>query len=313
MTTVKEEIQALAQSMGFASFGVAKVHTVNEHDKLQNWLDKGYHGEMHYMHKHRDLRKNPQSLLETCRSVLCFADPYYPESLPSRPPQSRPIAKYAMGRDYHKVLKKRLGRIVEDIEKKYPGSQNRICVDSAPIMEHYWAKQSGIGFLGKNSLLISKNAGSYVYLGEILSSVELEADSPSYSQCAECRRCMDACPTQAIVQEGQIDARKCLSYHTIEKKSDYSPIEKDWLQSENTIFGCDICQDVCPFNQRLRQFKVDEYQEKHMEKDIHSFYSDTENNFFKRFAGSPVMRAGREKLNKSIALHQKNNEEKHES
>jgi epoxyqueuosine reductase len=207
------------------------------------WLEKGYHGEMEYLREHLPLKTHPENLLPGVRSVVAVGLNY---NQPNRTVPGRPrIARYALGRDYHKVIRTKLRRLAEWVEANAPGAKCRPCVDSAPIFERDYARLAGLGWFGKNTMLINSKRGSWFFIGILLTTAEFESDAPAVGGCGTCSKCIEACPTGAIVFEDgrwQIDARRCISYLTIEHRGEIA------LQTAGWTFGCDVCQEVCPFN-----------------------------------------------------------------
>ncbi len=238
-----DRIKQMSYKHGFLACGIAKAGNLDfESHQLKNWLDMGYHGEMAYLEKHFEKRTNPTKLVEGAKSILCLAFNYFPEP---RNKTDFKIARYAYGDDYHTVIKEKLFALMADIQNVIPNFAGRAFVDSAPVMERQWAERAGLGWIGKNSLIIRKGVGSYFFLAEIISNLELQADTPETDHCGTCTACIDACPTQAIVQSQVIDSRLCISYQTIEKKEPSTLSVED---SQRWIYGCDICQEVCPWN-----------------------------------------------------------------
>jgi len=236
---LKEELRELAMAQGFQSFGVAEATPPESIGALDEWLAAGRHGTMEYMARNRDLRADPARLLPGVRSVVIVSLNYYQDR-----DEDPKIARYALGRDYHRVFRQRLKPLAKRLTAQ--GHEARICVDSAPILEREYAHRAGLGWFGKNTMLIDSRRGSWFLLGALLTTALLEADSRSVGGCGTCRACIEACPTGAIVfdqDRWQIDARQCISYQTIEKKGDLTVDTHGW------VFGCDVCQEVCPFNQ----------------------------------------------------------------
>ncbi len=232
---------------GFYACGIAAAQALTEHgSNLKSWLRQDFHADMKYMQNHTAKRIDPRLLFPGTKSVISLMYNYYPEkSLPENAPYK--ISRYAYGKDYHKLIKKKLWRIIELLKHKYGDLRARAFVDSAPILERAWAAQSGIGWIGKNTQLISLKNGSYFFLAEILTDLEFAYDQPIHTNyCGDCSRCMDACPTQAIKENKVVDSNNCISYLTIEHKSDISAAFKG--KYDQWIFGCDICQEVCPWN-----------------------------------------------------------------
>jgi epoxyqueuosine reductase len=223
---------------------------------LQSWLDKGYQASMGWMKSPR--RQDVYQILPDVRSVICVALNYYtPQQRPDGPEYAK-ISRYGWGRDYHKVLHKKLKALTRWLEAQDPGIQTRYYADTGPIQDKLWAERSGIGWIAKNSNVISREYGSWMFLGEILTNVDLVPDKPHTQHCGTCTRCLDACPTQAIVEPFVVDANRCIAYHTIENREPELPTG---VELHGWVAGCDICQDVCPWNQRFaRETDVAEFQ-----------------------------------------------------
>jgi len=230
--------------LGFDACGIAEADFLSEDaPRLEAWLQKDFHGDMSYMENHFDKRLDPRKLLDGTRSVVTVIQNYFPEyKQPKDVPQ---ISKYAYGKDYHKVIKKKLQKILDGLQQ-FGNIQGRAFTDSAPILERSWAQKSGIGWLGKNGMLINKKLGSFYFIGVLLLDVELnyEAYFPT-DHCGTCTKCIDACPTQAILPNKEINGSQCISYYTIELKDSLIQTDKTW---DDWMFGCDVCQDVCPWN-----------------------------------------------------------------
>jgi len=252
-------IKSIASDLGFDFCGVSKAGFLEEEaPKLENWLKKGYHGKMQYMENHFDKRLDPTILVEGAKSVVSLMYNYYPKQDLAKG-DSYKIAKYAYGKDYHFVIKDKLKEFMSRIYEEIGEVDGRVFVDSAPVMERQWAAKSGLGWLGKNSLLLNKQRGSFYFLAELIIDLELEEDVPMQDYCGTCTKCIDACPTEAIVGDGIVDASKCISYLTIELKDDL-PTEFS-NKMENWVFGCDICQDVCPWNRFSKPHQEKAFQE----------------------------------------------------
>ena len=234
--------------MGFLACGFAKAERLNDHEvQLDQWLSNGFHGNMGYMENHKAMRLDPTLLVPGAKSVICLAYNYFPETTPLQQNNTTPqIAKYAWGDDYHHVIKDKLIKLIDRIKTLNPAFEARAFVDSAPVMERQWAERAGLGWIGKNSLLLRKGVGSFFFLAEIICNLELEPDQQQTDHCGECTACIDACPTQAIVQPQVIDSTRCISYLTIEDKTWPESIEIN--KTESWAYGCDVCQDVCPWN-----------------------------------------------------------------
>jgi len=232
--------------LGFESCGIAKAGFLEEEaNNLEQWLKNGYHGNMQYMQNYFDKRLDPRLLVDGAKSVISLSFNYYPEELQNK--NSYQLAKYAYGEDYHYVLKSKLKELIFFIQNEIGEVNGRVFVDSAPVLERAWAQKSGLGWRGKHSLLIQKNKGSFFFLAELILDLELENDAPfKTNHCGKCTRCIDACPTQAILTNNTVDGSKCISYFTIELKDELPATMKG--KFEDWMFGCDICQDVCPWN-----------------------------------------------------------------
>jgi epoxyqueuosine reductase len=301
---IEQNIKNKALELGFLDCGFAKARKLTEYEsQLNNWLTNGFHGEMKYMENHFEKRLDPTQLVDGAKTVIVLAYNYFPKKLQN--PQAPQIAKYAYGEDYHVVVKDQCFSLFNYIKELLPSAQGRCFVDSAPVMERQWAQIAGLGWLGKNSLLLKKGVGSYFFLAEIIIDQEIES-SPAFliDHCGECTRCIDACPTQAIVSEGVVDATKCLSYISIEKRSELTSPEKELIQ--NHVFGCDICQDVCPWNRFAEPHNQERFepqivqQENWLEWDRDRWKNLNESEFKAHFGKSPVTRMGFDKLNSAL-------------
>jgi epoxyqueuosine reductase len=242
MKTDSAVLKKLATDLGFTTIGVTSAIPIAAAlTAYHDWLGLGLHADMQYMADHERLKQDPKSLLPSAKSVIVVSLNYYQE--PQTPIK---IARYALGRDYHKVLRGQLKRLAEELTKEFPAGEFRACVDSAPLLERSYAHLAGLGWFGKNTMLIDSKRGSWFFIGVLLSSIEFQTDQPSEGGCGTCRKCIDACPTGAIVKHGnrwQIDSRQCISYQTIENKGELEVDTHGW------VFGCDVCQEVCPFNE----------------------------------------------------------------
>ncbi|MEI6864722.1 MAG: tRNA epoxyqueuosine(34) reductase QueG [Flavicella sp.] len=239
-------IKEKALALGFTSIGVAKAEFLEEEaPKLEQWLKKGYQGEMSYLENNFDKRLDPRLLVEGAKSIISLTYNYFPEKV--QPQDTYKLAKYAYGKDYHFVIKEKLKELIFEIQQEIKGVSGRVFTDSAPVMERAWAEKSGLGWNGKHSLLIQKQHGSFFFLAEMILDLELKYDiSFQTDHCGSCTKCIDACPTQAILPNNTVDGSKCISYFTIELKNELPHIMIDKFQ--DWMFGCDICQDVCPWN-----------------------------------------------------------------
>nr|WP_165820543.1 tRNA epoxyqueuosine(34) reductase QueG [Pontibacter virosus] len=241
-------IKQKAQELGFMYCGISKAEFLEEEaPRLENWLKQNMHGQMHYMENHFDKRLDPRLLVEGAKSVVSLLLNYYPEKENQQAGEDTyKVSKYAYGTDYHFVIKDKLKTLLNYINEEIGEVGGRCFVDSAPVLDKAWASKSGLGWVGKHTLLITPQAGSFHFVAELIIDLELEYDGPIKDYCGSCTRCLDACPTDAIVAPYVVDGSKCISYFTIELK-DQLPQEMNG-KFGNWIFGCDICQDVCPWN-----------------------------------------------------------------
>jgi len=243
-----QELKQEARCLGFDACGISKAEPLDEEARrLEAWLKAGFQGTMDWMERHFDKRIDPTKLVEGARSVISVLHNYYQPVAHDPSPETGKISRYAWGDDYHEVLKEKLYQLFAWLEAQVGEVHGRAFVDSAPVMDKAWARRSGLGWIGKNTNLINRRMGSFFFLGELIVDVPLPPDDPIPDYCGSCTRCIDACPTGALVQPYVLDARRCISYLTIEHRGDDIPPE---LQEKmgNWIFGCDICQDVCPWN-----------------------------------------------------------------
>jgi epoxyqueuosine reductase len=252
------QIKLKARELGFDLVGIAPAHPSQYQDYFRQWLAQGRAGTMHYLHKRFEERTDPAMYLPGAQSVVCVAVNYYaPLEEPDQSKRGK-VARYALGDDYHEVLKPKLHQLADWIHAAVPECQTKAAVDTAPLMEKELAARAGIGWLGKNTCIINPHIGSWLLLGEIITTAELEYDNPAADHCGTCTRCIDACPTAAITAPYQLDARKCISYLTIEHRDEIEPAlgaaVGEWL------YGCDVCQDVCPWNSKAVGTEAAEFQ-----------------------------------------------------
>jgi len=293
------KIKQKALELGFSAVGISKADFLEKESKqLKEWLDNGYHGEMKYMENHFEKRVDPGKLVQGAKSVISVLYNYFPNEHQRK--DTYQISKYAYGTDYHYVVKEKLLKLLEYINTEIGEVRGRAFVDSAPVMDKVWAAKSGLGWIGKNANLITRQYGSFVFIGELIIDLTLDYSGlPQKDLCGNCTKCVDACPTGAL-KPYQLDARKCISYLTIEKKgaipSEFEGKWNDW------IFGCDICLDVCPWNNNARphsefQFKITEELKNFKKDDWENLDQST---FKKMFKNSPVERTKFKGLKRNI-------------
>lgn len=296
-----QQIKQKALDLGFSGIALAKAEFMEEEARnLENWLNQNYHGEMAYMENHFDLRTDPTRLVPGAKTVISLMYNYY-TPLHQEDNDAPRISMYALGKDYHKVVRKKLKTLLHEIRLLAGDVQGRVFVDSAPILERDWAKRSGLGWMGKNTLLISPAKGSWFFLGEIIIDTELSYDLPIKDHCGTCRRCIEACPTQAISSEGYLmDGSKCISYLTIELKneipSSFEGKMEDW------VFGCDICQQVCPWNRFSQPHKESDFNPHPMVLglDQKGWEDLSQSQFDEWFGHTPLKRTGFEGLQRNL-------------
>ena len=247
---ISNSIKVKAKALGLFECEILSATFLEEEkEPFQNWLDNGMHAEMGYMARNIEKRLDPRLLYENAKTIIVVLQNYFPKE--TQQDLTAPVlSKYAYGTDYHFIMKDKLNELLRFIQQEIGDCNGRAFVDSAPVLERAWAKKAGLGWTGKNSLLISQKHGSFFFIGELILDIELPYNDVNMVQnhCGNCTRCIDACPTKAIVSNGVVDARKCISYQTIEKRGDLD--EKMRGDFENRVFGCDICQDVCPWNSK---------------------------------------------------------------
>ncbi|CAA0170358.1 tRNA epoxyqueuosine(34) reductase QueG [Tenacibaculum maritimum] len=293
-------IKEQAKRLGFLDCGIAKATFLEEEAfGLEQWLANGFHGEMHYMENHFDKRLDPRLLVDGAKSVISLSYNYYPPKVQKE--DSYKISKYAYGEDYHQVIKTKLRELLSLIHDEIGEVSGRAFVDSAPVLERAWAKKTGLGWTGKNTLLIQKQQGSFFFLAELIIDLELAYDDPFVTDhCGRCTRCIDACPTNAILPNSTVDGSKCISYVTIELKDQIPASFKDKM--EGWMFGCDICQDVCPWNRFSKAHSEPLFSPKEhlLEMTKKDWEEVTEETFRKVFKKSPVKRTKFSGLTRNI-------------
>jgi epoxyqueuosine reductase len=285
---ISSNIKKRAEELGFSHCGISRAEELTEEARyLESWLNQDRHGSMHYMSNHFDKRINPAKLVDGAKSVISLSFNYYTDKKQADPSAPK-IAMYALGQDYHTVVRARLEKLLDYIRSETGDVNGRCFVDSAPVLEKAWAQRSGIGWIGKNTNLLTKRQGSYFFLAEIILDMDLEYDSPVKDYCGSCTRCVDACPTQAIYEPYKLDASKCISYFTIELKDQMLPDKYKGIL-DNWMYGCDICQQVCPINSQAQEHQVPEFAPKPelinmSKKDWEELNEDTFKKLFKHAA-----------------------------
>ena len=294
-----ELIKNEAKRLGFISCGISRAEFLeDEAPRLEKWLKMNMHGEMKYMENYFEKRLDPSKLVDDAKSVISLSYNYYPKDLQNK--EAPKISKYAYGMDYHYVIKEKLIFFLSFIKDKIGDVNGRAFVDSAPILEKAWASKSGIGWVGKNSNLITKQVGSFYFLAELIVDLELDYDGIETDHCGECTACIDSCPTQAITEPYVVDGSKCISYFTIELKENIPNEFKE--KFEDWVFGCDICQDVCPWNKFSKPHKEPLFQptSEFMKMSRDEWNEITEETFNKIFKNSAVKRTGYKGLTRNL-------------
>lgn len=298
---ITHRLKQVAQKLGFSGVAIAKAEYMEpEARRLEAWLNQGLQGNMNYLEAHFEKRVDPTRLVKGAKSVITLMYNYYTEEQQSDPDAPK-ISMYAQGRDYHKVVKKKLKYLYEWMREEVGHLNARLFVDSGPVLERDWARRAGLGWVGKNAMLINPNKGSYFFLAEIICDVEFVYDLPLQDHCGTCTRCIEACPTDAISPAGYvIDSSKCISYLTIELKTDIPPEFKGKM--ENWMYGCDICQAVCPWNRFSEQNLEPDFVDKSgkLQMTAEEWHDLTEDTFEEVFFASPVKRAMYKGLKRNI-------------
>ena len=300
-------IKTEAEKFGFISCGISKAEFLEDQaSNLEKWLKKNYNGKMSYMERNFDKRLDPRKLVQDSKSVISLSFNYYTKKK-QLDPNSFKVSKYAFGNDYHFVIKNKLNKLLSSLKNKIGDFNARVFVDSAPVMERAWAERSGLGWIGKNTLMISKKKGSYFFLAEIICDLELDYDLPVMDHCGTCTACIDACPTDAIIKPYVLDSNKCISYLTIELKDSIPKQFENKMQ--DWIFGCDICQDVCPWNKFSKENEHALFQpsDKFLNMKKNDWIELTEETFKKVFKNSPIKRANFKGLKKNISFIKNSN------
>jgi epoxyqueuosine reductase len=307
LETLKLQFQERARALGFSALGVAGIEIPADEQHLLTWLDAGFHGQMHYMERHGLTRSRPQQLKPGTVRVLSARMDYWPPGARDArrvlaDPERAYVARYALGRDYHKVLRGALARLAREVQAFTAPFGYRVCVDTAPVLERAHARDAGLGWIGKHTNLIARQAGSWFFLGEILTDLPLPEDAPASAHCGSCQACLPACPTGAIVAPFKLDARRCISYLTIEH---HGPIPEPLRHAlGNRIYGCDDCQLVCPWNKFAKAAAHPDFAVRHGldAAQLPALFGWTAAQFAERMRGSAIYRLGYERWLRNIAV-----------
>jgi epoxyqueuosine reductase len=306
LSALKSEIIELSKLYGFQQAAVSNIDTTQYFHKFEQWIEQKFHGDMDYLERNRDLRKNPNELHPETSRIISLRYDYLPDEANFtsvlRDPNKANISRYAMGKDYHKLLRKKLQKLCKEISNKNKDFDYRVFVDSAPVLETAIAEKAGVGWKGKHTLVINKQAGSWFFLAEIFINIPLPVDEPVTNQCGNCTSCINLCPTNAIIAPYQLDARRCISYLTIENRSSI-PVEFRKAIG-NRIYGCDDCQLACPWN-RFASTSNDLSFSARLDLDnisLLELFNWSESEFLQKLEGSPIRRIGYESWLRNIAV-----------
>jgi epoxyqueuosine reductase len=300
------KVKSWGRELGFQAVGIADTDLTAAEPRLRAWLDSGFAGELDYMRRHGAKRTRPASLVPGTLRIISARMDYRPDAVDASRVLADGgkafVARYALGRDYHKVLRSRLQRLAQRIAREIGEFGYRVFTDSAPVMEVEVARKAGLGWRGKHTLLIAREAGSFFFLGDIYTDLPLPPDAPVEEHCGSCRKCIDVCPTKAIVAPYRLDARRCISYLTIELKGSIPPELRPLIG--NRVFGCDDCQLVCPWNRYARLTEEPDFRVRHGLDcaELVELFAWTEDEFRRRMAGSAIMRIGYERWLRNLAV-----------
>lgn len=299
-----EEIKNEALRLGFDACGICRATDSGEEERYMRWIADNHHATMSYMERNIDKRLDPRLLVDEAKSIISVALNYYPHR--KQPVHAPQFAYYAYGKDYHDVMRSKLKQLYEFIQQVHPEAKGRYFSDSAPVLERFWAAQAGIGFIGKNSLLVIPGKGSFFFLGELIIDLELEYDSSRPESCGSCTRCIDDCPTEAIEGPFLVNSNKCISYQTIENRREISSYVSKRLK--NYVFGCDICQKVCPWNRQSTPNNTPELMptDEFLSIDLIKLTEMDELEYQKLFRGSAVKRTKFTGLKRNVNAISKN-------
>lgn len=298
-------VKEIAMSMGFDACGIAEARRLDDDARrLEKWLNKGFHGEMKYMENHFDMRVDPSLLVPGAKSVITLLYNYFPDQ--EQASQLPKVAKYAYGKDYHLVIREKLTDFLNRIRERIGQIEGRGFVDSAPVLERAWAVQSGLGWVGKNGNLINKKKGSFFFIATLITDLKLKSDVPFVQDyCGTCNKCIEACPTDAILPNKEIEASQCISYFTIELKQSQLP-DQFIGKSDEWIFGCDICQDICPWNRfsQPHQESLFDPLNSILTFSIQDWINTDKNTFNQLFRDSPIKRSKWEGIQRNLKNYQ---------
>lgn len=305
--SLTEQIKSKALELGFSKVGIARADALaDEGARLTEWLHRGYHAEMQWMEKNPEKRMDPTLIVPGAKSVISVAVNYYTPQEHASGPQYGKISRYAWGDDYHILVTKRIQTLFECIKQMMPESQGRYYVDTGPVMDKAWAARAGIGWQGKHTNIITKEFGSWVFLGEIITTLELDADDPMEDFCGSCTACIDACPTDAIREPYVVDSSACISYLTIEHRGEIPESLGD--KFGQWVYGCDICQDVCPWNRFQQPTVQTEFfpRDHNIAPPIDDLRVMTQEEFSRQYKNSPIKRTKREGLTRNAEIVYRN-------
>jgi len=307
LEATKTELKVLARAHGFDALGVAHIELESDERHLMEWLAAGFHGEMHYMQRHGAKRSRPQELAPGTVRCISVRMNYWPEDARSaeqvlEEPTLGYVSRYALGRDYHKLMRRSLARLADALAARIGAFGYRVCVDSAPLLEKALARNAGLGWIGAHTNLIARDAGSFFFLGEILTDLPLPVDAPAAAHCGSCSACIPVCPTRAIIAPQQLDARRCISYLTIEHPGSIPEALRPHLG--NRIYGCDDCQLVCPWNKFAQTASHPDFKVRHAldAARLTDLFAWTAAEFDMRMRGSAIYRIGYERWSRNIAV-----------
>ena len=304
VATPSERIRSKALELGFRKVGFARAEPLGEEAKyLRDWLNRGYHASMKWMERDVEKRTDPRIVLPSAKSVICVAMNYFTPTQHSNDPSAGKISRYAWGDDYHDVLGDKLKFLWEWMQIEFPEVEGRYYTDTGPVMDKAWAQRAGIGWIGKHTNVITHDIGSWIFLGELLTNLELEYDEPATDHCGTCSLCIEACPTDAIVQPYVVDSNKCISYLTIEHRGEIDVALGE--KFENWIYGCDICQDICPWNEKFSLESANtRFAPRHgnVDPNLQEWKDMTQEEFSRTFKGSPVKRTKRDGLVRNVQV-----------